>query len=85
MADRVHLGHIFHLAGNPKITEAAAALVAIPDGALVVADNGTIVFCGERGDLPDDFAAATVHDHRPGYLLPGFVDSHIHFPQTYAG
>jgi guanine deaminase len=26
-----------------------------------------------------------VHDHRPGYLLPGFVDTHVHFPQTYAG
>ena len=34
MADRVHLGHIFHLTGSPKITDADAALVAIPDGAL---------------------------------------------------
>ena len=24
-------------------------------------------------------------DHRPGFLLPGFVDTHVHFPQTYAG
>ena len=85
MADRVHLGRIFHLAGSPKITDADAALVAIPDGALVVADDGTIVFCGERGDLSEKFGTAAVHDHRPGYLLPGFVDSHIHFPQTYAG
>ena len=85
MADRVHLGHIFHLAGSPKITDADAALVGIPDGALAVSDDGTIVFCGERGDLPERFGTAAVHDHRPGYLLPGFVDSHIHFPQTYAG
>jgi cytosine/adenosine deaminase-related metal-dependent hydrolase len=37
----IHLGHIFHLAGAPLVTEAAAALVSIPDGALVVADDGT--------------------------------------------
>ena len=85
MADRVHLGHIFHLAGNPKITDAATALVAVPDGALVVAGDGTIVYCGPRDGLPDEFDTASVHDHRPGFLLPGFVDTHIHFPQTYAG
>ncbi len=36
MTDHVHHGHIFHLAGSPKITEAVDALVSIPDGALVV-------------------------------------------------
>jgi guanine deaminase len=24
-------------------------------------------------------------DHRPGFLLPGFIDTHVHFPQTYSG
>ena len=35
MTTHTHLGHIFHIAGEPKVTEAAAALVSIPDGALV--------------------------------------------------
>jgi len=85
MAGRVHLGHVYHVAGSPKITEAAGALVSIPDGALVVDDAGVITFCGERGSLPADAQSATVVDHRPGFLLPGFVDTHVHFPQTYAG
>ncbi|MBB5161991.1 amidohydrolase family protein [Mycobacterium sp. AZCC_0083] len=85
MAGQVHLGHVYHIAGSPKVTEAAAALVSIPDGALVVDDAGVITFCGERESLPDDAQPATVVDHRPGFLLPGFVDTHIHFPQTYAG
>ena len=85
MAGQVHLGHVFHVAGSPTVTGAADALVAIPDGALVLDDGGTIVFCGERGDIPAEYSDAAVHDHRPGYLLPGFVDTHIHFPQTYAG
>lgn len=84
MATQVHLGHIFHIAGTALVTEAAAALVSIPDGALVV-DDGRIAFCGERGDLPAQYQSAPVSDHRPGYLLPGFVDTHVHFPQTFAG
>lgn len=84
MATHTHLGHIFHIAGEPKVTEAAAALVSIPDGALVLADGGRIVFCGNRTEIPKKYESAAVHDHRPGFLLPGFVDTHIHFPQTYA-
>ncbi|MET0704951.1 MAG: guanine deaminase [Mycobacterium sp.] len=85
MAGQVHLGHVFHVAGSPTVTEASDALESIPDGALVIDDAGKIVFCGERDDIPADYSSAAVHDHRPGYLLPGFVDTHIHFPQTYAG
>jgi guanine deaminase len=80
---QVHLGHIFHVAGSATVTQAAEALVSIPDGALVIDDDGGIAFCGERDSVPAGYAA--VYDHRPGFLLPGFVDTHIHFPQTYAG
>nr|WP_254925451.1 MULTISPECIES: amidohydrolase family protein [unclassified Rhodococcus (in: high G+C Gram-positive bacteria)] len=82
---RVHRGHIFHVAGSPTVTDAATALVSIPGGALVVGDDGIIEFCGEFDSLPSRFADLAVADHRPGFLLPGFVDTHIHFPQTYAG
>ena len=82
---RVYRGHIFHVAGSPTVTDAAAALVSIPDGALAVSDEGNVEFCGEFDSLPTQFAQVAVVDHRPGFLLPGFVDTHIHFPQTYAG
>lgn len=85
MAHQVHLGHIFHLAGSPKVTEAADALVSIPDGALVVGEDGKVVFCGERAELPDEYASITANEHRGEFLLPGFVDNHVHFPQTFAG
>lgn len=81
----VHRGYIFHVAGSPTVTDAATALVSIPDGALVVGDGGVIEFCGEFDSVPSRFAELTVVDHRPGFVLPGFVDTHIHFPQTYAG
>lgn len=82
---QVHLGHVFHVAGRAGVTEAADALVSIPDGALVIDGRGRIAFCGERSAVPSEFGSAAVLDHRPGFLLPGFVDTHIHFPQTYAG
>jgi guanine deaminase len=85
MAKQVHLGHVYHIAGSPLVTEAADALVSIPDGALVVDDDGNIAFCGERDSVPSEFASDPVHDHSGGFLLPGFVDTHVHFPQTYAG
>jgi guanine deaminase len=81
----VHHGHVFHVAGRPTVTDAAAALVSIPDGALVIGDDGRIAFCESRSDLPDAHRSVTVHDHGPAFLLPGFVDAHVHFPQTYAG
>ena len=82
---RIHLGHIFHLAGAPLVTEAAKALVSIPEGALVIEDEGKIAYCGERAEVPLKYRATPVSDHRPGFLVPGFVDSHVHFPQTFAG
>jgi guanine deaminase len=81
---QVHLGHVFHVAGRATVTDAAGALVSIPDGALVIDDSGRIAYCGERSDIPAEFGSAAEFDHRPGFLLPGFVDTHIHFPQTYA-
>src|SRR6201999_4013271 len=82
---QIHLGHIFHLTGSPLVTDAAQALVSIPEGALVVEDDGKIAFCGQRADVPLKYQSTRVSDHRPGFLLPGFVDTHVHFPQTFAG
>ena len=64
MTTHTHLGHIFHIAGEPTVTEAAAALESIPDGALVLDDSGRIVFCGNRTEIPAAYESATMHDHR---------------------
>lgn len=46
------------------------------EDAVVVLDAGQIVEVG-----PYDGRSVDV-DHRPGVVLPGFVDAHVHFPQT---
>ena len=56
-----------------------AALTYIEDGALLVRGrhdprHGR----GARRCSPE----AQIIDHRPHLLMPGFIDTHLHFPQT---
>lgn len=79
----LHRGHIFHLTGRPKVQEAVEALVEIPDGAILVNDSGIIEWCGAYVDRPTPTGAPfEVADHRDCFILPGFVDTHLHFPQV---
>ncbi len=56
--------------------------VCIPDGLLLIAD-GRITAVGAYADLKDRIPAGAAVDHHPdGLILPGFIDTHIHFPQT---
>ncbi len=80
---RVYRGHLLHIGGAPRSDDVQAALVNVPDGALAVDGSGTIAYSGEYRGLPEAAAAAEVIDCRPGFLLPGFVDTHLHFPQTH--
>ena len=82
-AGAVHRGHLIHIAGAPGVTEARHHLVSIPDGALAVADDGTITWAGALRDLPASMRDWPVRGGAGRYLLPGFVDTHLHFPQTY--
>ena len=53
----------------------------IEDGALLV-KNGIISKLGSFSDVKAEAAKdVMVHDHRPHLVLPGFIDSHLHFPQ----
>lgn len=79
---RVFRAHVFHITGAPDQTDVASHLVSLPDGAVVVDDEGRVAWIGDAGSLPVAWADAPVTE--ADYLLPGFVDSHVHFPQAYA-
>lgn len=54
----------------------------IEDGMLFI-ENGLISACGETSEiLPALTAETQIIDHRPHLLMPGFIDTHLHFPQT---
>jgi guanine deaminase len=57
------------------------AVLHHPDGLLVVED-GLVLACGDFAALAPRFADAAVEDLPGGMIVPGFVDAHVHYPQT---
>ena len=51
-------------------------------GGGVLIENGTITAVGDADELRRSCGEATVHDHSGCLLLPGFIDAHVHYPQT---
>lgn len=66
--------------GDPAHSSNAAVFEA--DGLLIVAD-GHVVAAGAYAALARQLAPGTpVQDLRGKLIVPGFIDTHIHFPQT---
>jgi guanine deaminase len=73
----LHLGALLHVRDDPELHP--DAIEWSPEGALLV-EGGHIVFAGQAALAPDiDGARIIRHD---GIIAPGFIDAHIHFPQT---
>ena len=56
-------------------------LRAEEDGGLLVDDDGIIAARGSFASLASAYPEATLVDVRGGLVLPGLVDTHVHFPQ----
>ena len=56
-------------------------LRAEEDGGLLVDDDGIIAARGSFASLVSAYPEATLVDVRGGLVLPGLVDTHVHFPQ----
>ncbi len=74
-------GEILHFLSDPA-TSGAAALQHFNDGIIAIRD-GHIVEIGPADDILAKLSSDIVHDDYRGQLiLPGFVDTHTHYPQT---
>jgi len=58
----------------------AEAVHHYADGLLVV-EGGLVVACGEYDAVAGRFPGIAV-EPLPGMIVPGFVDAHVHYPQT---
>ncbi|WP_221796712.1 guanine deaminase [Oceanobacter mangrovi] len=75
-------GNLLFFTADPK-DAGEQAWQYIEDGLLVVDDSGLIRQVGSYASLVDQLDSSTViTDHRGKLLMPGFVDCHIHYPQT---
>ncbi|MCM3880806.1 MAG: guanine deaminase [Vicinamibacterales bacterium] len=73
---------IFHTPANPFDFDIGdpRALTCHQDGGLLAGD-GRVVACGEYESLRAEHPAVPTTDWRGGFIVPGFIDSHVHFPQ----
>lgn len=77
MSRQAYRGALFHLTGDPSADP--AAIEAFDDGVLVVAD-GHVAEVG-AWDALAPYLAGTPVERVGGFIVPGFVDSHVHYPQ----
>lgn len=61
--------------------ETAQDLTHETRGAIVIGDDGRILWRGPLSLLPRAFEFTPREDYGPALLMAGFVDAHIHFPQ----
>ena len=74
-------GRLLSFKADPRL-HGAAAYTYVEDG-LVLVEGGLIRAVGEAAPLLKTLPVGTPVDHFPGKLvLPGFIDTHLHFPQT---
>jgi len=77
-----HRGAILHFRSDPGLRDDPNSFEFFDDGLLVTAD-GQIASVGPTQELlPTLPTDAQLIEHRESILMPGFVDAHIHYPQT---
>lgn len=70
------------LVDTPVDPFTGGALRAEEDGGIVVDDTGVIVARGPFAQVRADHPEEVVIELRGGMLLPGMVDTHVHYPQV---
>ena len=80
MTKILHLGQTLSFTGDPFVEGPAAATHSSRGGVLI--EGGRVIATGEADALRANHPGAEVTDHGDGLILPGFVDAHMHYPQT---
>lgn len=73
---------ILHFIDDPDLVPEQEAYQYFEDGMLVV-DDGKVVAAGAAEDLAAYLdRSTTIIEYDNALIMPGFVDTHIHYPQT---
>jgi len=77
---QAYRGSLLHFLADPAVSDNAHAWHE--DGLLIVA-GGKVQAAGDYATLHATLPpGTTVHDYSGKLLMPGFIDTHIHYPQT---
>jgi guanine deaminase len=77
MSKTILRGRVLTFVSEPQGLDDTASYRYIEDGAITIED-GKIVAVGDYAPV----AEAQVIDHRPHLILPGFIDTHLHYVQS---
>ena len=79
MSTKLFRATVMHTPQNPFMTDRAFQVFS--DGAVAVRD-GRVLAVGDYHELRSAYPDAGMVDRRGAYLLPGFIDTHVHYPQV---
>jgi len=74
-------GHILRFKSDPFMDEVQNSAQIIHDGAVAIKD-GQIVCVDTKDIVMDRYHGAQIHDFKDHLVTAGFVDAHVHYPQT---
>jgi guanine deaminase len=74
------LGQVLAYSGDP-FRDGPEAARHIRQGAVAI-EAGRIAAVGEAADLRARYPQARLHDHGDKLISAGFIDAHVHYPQT---
>lgn len=74
-------GQTLSFIDDPYVVGDACALRHETDGLVIIRD-GLIVATGSYAQLRDQVAPGSITHYPDSLILPGFIDCHIHYPQT---
>ncbi|MFT5446611.1 MAG: guanine deaminase [Gammaproteobacteria bacterium] len=80
-AARVLRGAVLSYRDDPHTVGAANAVRHYRRGALVIGNDGRILWRGHAARLPAAHRPLPCDDYGDALLVAGFIDAHVHFPQ----
>jgi guanine deaminase len=72
---------ILHSIADPAVVGVEQSYEYFEDGLLVI-DNGQVAKVGHAVDLLPTLKGVEISEYRDALITPGFIDTHIHYPQT---
>ena len=72
---------ILHSIADPAVVGVEQSYEYFEDGLLVI-DNGQVAKVGHAADLLPSLKGVGITEYRDALITPGFIDTHIHYPQT---
>jgi guanine deaminase len=72
---------ILHSIADPAVVGVEQSYEYFEDGLLVI-DNGQVANVGHAADLLPTLKGVEITEYRDALITPGFIDTHIHYPQT---